>query len=131
MVDPADPTRRRTVQANAAHEGLLVAVVRQGQVVYRSPALGQIRERPREQLAALHPGIKRFLTPHEYPAALEKGLRDLKTRLVMRSRKAMVCHRGCCLGYEGSQVLYSQEVTSSSARRMWAVAAMATSFHLT
>jgi nicotinate phosphoribosyltransferase len=34
----------------------------------------------------LHPGIKRFVNPHQYAAGLELGLHDLKTQLVLKAR---------------------------------------------
>jgi len=90
IVDPGDPTRRKSIPADAAHEDLLVPVVRQGRPVYQSPAISDIRERASRQLAALHKGIKRFLNPHEYPTGLEQGLHDLKTKLVLQARNASV-----------------------------------------
>ena len=35
----------------------------------------------------LHPGIKRFDNPHQYPAGLESGLHELKTRLILAAKK--------------------------------------------
>jgi nicotinate phosphoribosyltransferase len=34
----------------------------------------------------LHPGIKRFANPHQYPVGLEASLHDVKTRLVLAAR---------------------------------------------
>jgi nicotinate phosphoribosyltransferase len=49
--------------------------------------LESIRARAQEQLAMLHPGIKRFAHPHQYPAGLELGLHELKTRLILQARR--------------------------------------------
>ena len=86
MVDPMDATRRKKFPADAAFEDLLVPVVRDGDFVYEAPPLEAIRARTREQLAGFHDGVKRFLNPHQYPVGLEKGLFDLKTRLIMKAR---------------------------------------------
>ncbi len=86
IVDPLDMTRRRRLPADARGEDLLVPVLRRGQVVYERPGLEQIRRRTQDQLARLHPGIKRFLFPHQYPVGLERGLFDLRTRLVLEAR---------------------------------------------
>jgi nicotinate phosphoribosyltransferase len=34
----------------------------------------------------LHPGIKRFENPHQYPAGLELTLHEFKTRLILRAK---------------------------------------------
>ena len=86
VVDPLDATRRKHFPPDAAHEDLLVPVFRRGQVVYAPPSLEQSRERVREQLGMLHPGITRFMNPHQYPAGLELGLHEFKTQLVLKAR---------------------------------------------
>ena len=86
IVDPADATRRKHFTANAQTEDLLAPVLKQGNLVAELPALEAIRDRARQQLAMLHPGIKRFEYPHEYPAGLELRLHELKTRLILRAR---------------------------------------------
>lgn len=86
LVDPLDPTRRKHLSADTAFEDLLVPVFQRGQLVYQAPTLAQIRDRTGSQLALFHPGIKRFVNPHQYPVGLELGLHDLKTDLVLRAR---------------------------------------------
>lgn len=86
IVDPADSTRRKHFTANARTEDLLVPALKQGKLVAELPSLDAIRDRARRQLAMLHPGIKRFEYPHEYPAGLELRLHDLKTQLILRAR---------------------------------------------
>ncbi|MBN2023158.1 MAG: nicotinate phosphoribosyltransferase [Pirellulales bacterium] len=88
LVDPLDPTRRRTAKPDDPWEDLLVPVVRGGEVTYDSPPLAAIRDHARRQLALFHPGVLRFDHPHQYPVGLEKGLFDLKTDLVLRARGA-------------------------------------------
>jgi len=86
IVDPADPIRRKHFPAKATSEDLLVPVFRGGRLVYRPPALADVRARVQKQLASLHPGIKRTINPHQYPAGLELGLHDLRTQLVLEAR---------------------------------------------
>lgn len=87
IVDPQDPLRRKSVPADAPAEDLLVPVFRRGELVYREPELAAIRARTAAQLARLHPAIRRLLNPHTYPAGLERGLLDLKTRLIEETRR--------------------------------------------
>lgn len=87
IVDPVDPTRRKRIARGLGAEDLLVPVLRKGAPVWESPSLGAIRTRVQEQLAMLHPGIKRFENPHRYPAGLEAGLHRRKLQLVLRMRQ--------------------------------------------
>jgi nicotinate phosphoribosyltransferase len=86
VVDPLDPTRRKRIPAGTPGEDLLVPVVRAGRPVYEPPPLEATRERARGQIARLHPGIKRFVNPHQYPVGLALELHELKTRLVLQAR---------------------------------------------
>ncbi len=86
IIDPTDPTRRRHIEPHATHEDLLVPIVRQGRCVYTSPSLEAIRTRARQQIESLHPTIRRFLNPHEYPVGLEPRLHDLRMQLIMQAR---------------------------------------------
>ena len=86
IVDPADLTRRKEIPAGMASEDLLVPVFRGGRRVYDPPPLAEVRRRGQQQLQSFHPGIKRFVNPHQYPVGLELGLFDLKTRLILEAR---------------------------------------------
>jgi nicotinate phosphoribosyltransferase len=86
IVDPLDATRRKHFPPGTASEDLLVPVLRGGRLVYQRPTLKEIRSRAQQQLAMLSPGIKRSVNPHQYPAGLEIGLHDLKTRLILDAR---------------------------------------------
>ncbi len=86
MVDPLDHTRRRNFSAEAEHTDLLVPVFRGGVRVAPEETLDTLRARARTQLDALHPSIRRYTFPHEYPVGLEQGLFDLRTRLILRAR---------------------------------------------
>jgi nicotinate phosphoribosyltransferase len=86
IVDPLDSTRRKHFGAESPGEDLLVPVFRRGRLVYQPPALTEVRERVRQQLALFHPGIKRTVNPHQYPVGLELSLHELKTKLVLQAR---------------------------------------------
>jgi nicotinate phosphoribosyltransferase len=90
IVDPLDATRRKHIPPEAKWEDLLTPVIRHGQPVREQPSLEVIRERVQRQLGKLHPGIKRFENPHQYPAGLELGLHELKTRLILAAKKEPV-----------------------------------------
>jgi nicotinate phosphoribosyltransferase len=86
IVDPLDSSRRKHLGSDAASEDLLVPVFRQGRLVYKSPPLKEIRQRARQQLGMLHPGILRSVNPHQYPAGLELTLHEVKNKLVLKAR---------------------------------------------
>jgi nicotinate phosphoribosyltransferase len=82
-----DNTRRKHFEPSAKWEDLLLPVFRRGKLVYEAPPLSEVRARVQTQLARLHPGIKRLVNPHEYPAGLELGLHELKTTLILQARE--------------------------------------------
>ncbi|GAA4399918.1 nicotinate phosphoribosyltransferase [Nibrella viscosa] len=86
MIDPLDFTRRRKFDAGQPYEDLLVPIFRQGKLVYQQPDIHQVRARVQQQLAGLHPGVKRFVNPHTYPVGLERQLHELKTALILKLR---------------------------------------------
>jgi nicotinate phosphoribosyltransferase len=86
IVDPADPSRRKTLPAQAERQDLLVPVLRGGELVAALPDLEEARQRTQTQLALFHPGIKRFVNPHAYPAGLELSLHQRKFRAILRQR---------------------------------------------
>ncbi len=87
IVDPSDPTRRKRIAAGMPFEDLLVPVFRGGQRVLDLPSLEDARARAKQQLALFHAGVKRFANPHQYPAGLELGLHEKKTRLILQARE--------------------------------------------
>ena len=86
IVDHNDITRRKKITADTRHIDLLVPVFRGGASVYEPLPLPQIREHAQAQQRQLHPAIKRFVNPHEYPVGLEEQLHDLKTALILAAR---------------------------------------------
>jgi nicotinate phosphoribosyltransferase len=86
LVDPADMTRRKPMPPDTPCTELLEPVFRGGRRVGELLSLEAARQRAREQLACLHPGIKRFVNPHLYPVGLERRLHERKTELVLEAR---------------------------------------------
>ncbi len=86
IVDPVDATRRKLLPCDIEHEDLLLPVFRGGGRVYDLPAIDDSRNRAARQLSGFHPGVKRFVNPHEYPTGLEQGLFEYKTGLVLAAR---------------------------------------------
>jgi nicotinate phosphoribosyltransferase len=86
IVDPLDATRRKHFPPEAQSEDLLIPVLRSGELVSHQPHLEGIRTRAQQQLAMLNPAIKRFDNPHQYPAGLELGLHEMKTKLILQAR---------------------------------------------
>ncbi|RPH71992.1 MAG: nicotinate phosphoribosyltransferase [Myxococcaceae bacterium] len=87
MVDPLDPTRRRTLPDDCTFTELLVPVARKGRRTSGPESLDAIRARVREQLGLFHSGVKRFLNPHRYPVGLEQRLYDRRTELILAARR--------------------------------------------
>ncbi|MEI6226670.1 MAG: nicotinate phosphoribosyltransferase [Deltaproteobacteria bacterium] len=88
MVDPLDFTRRRTIPEGTPFEDLLVPVLREGRPVWTAPPLAEVRARAAAQLGQLHAGVKRIVHPHAFPVGLERGLYDLRTRLILEARES-------------------------------------------
>lgn len=86
LVDPGDATRRKIIPVDAAHEDLLVPIFRDGKLVYQPPPLESVRARVAAQLDALHPSIRRFDKPHEYPVGLEPNLHAFRAALISKAR---------------------------------------------
>lgn len=88
MIDPLDPTRRRSLEPSLASEELLVPIFRGGRRVYEVPPLEETRARAAAELASFHAGIRRFVNPHRFPVGLERSLHEQKTRLILEARGA-------------------------------------------
>jgi len=87
IVDPQDPTRRKTLGENLRSEDLLQPIFRNAECVYDSPSIHDSRDRTAQQLAQFHEGIKRFVNPHTYPVGLESALHEQRTALILAARK--------------------------------------------
>ncbi len=88
LFDPNDQTKRKKIcEKDCRWEDLLVPVYKNGQMVYNSPSLSEIRQFAEDNLKQLHPGIKRLINPHVYVVGLESRLNDKRLRLILEQRK--------------------------------------------
>ena len=83
IVDPTDHFRRRSIPEALAGRDLLEPVLRGGVRCTPAPPLAESRHRALQEAERLHPGVKRFVNPHRYPAGLERGLFELRVRLAL------------------------------------------------
>jgi len=90
IVDAKDPTRRKKIASQALATDLLTPAFRGGDVVAEAETLEVIRGRVRENLERLHPTIRRFMNPHEYPVGLEIGLHELRDEMVRQARQVQL-----------------------------------------
>jgi nicotinate phosphoribosyltransferase len=81
-IDP-HPT---TTEPTATHEGLVIPIMRNGQLTYTAPSPAEARARTLAQLQTFHPTILRLTNPHRYPVGLEPRLAHLRTTLVLAAR---------------------------------------------
>ncbi|MCS6969176.1 MAG: nicotinate phosphoribosyltransferase [Cytophagales bacterium] len=86
IIDPLDPTRRKIVDTSTPSQLLLQPIFKQGIKCYQSPDIQTIRAYAQKQIKTLHPTIRRFTNPHQYPVGLEKSLYELKTQLILKLR---------------------------------------------
>lgn len=86
IIDPADPLRRKDLRGAAESFDLLVPIYRTGTRVYEVPSLEESRARVAQELARLHPGIKRLQNPHLYPAGLDRRLYELRAASIAAKR---------------------------------------------
>jgi nicotinate phosphoribosyltransferase len=86
IVSPVDPLRRKKIPRDTPFEEVLPPVFRDGICVYASPSIEKSKERLKEQLSKIHPGIKRFENPHEYPVGLSLELQQLRQKLIFEHR---------------------------------------------
>ena len=88
IVDAQDPTRRQNLSASERFQDLLIPVVRNGTLSTPFEDFTSIRQRRQENLQALHPSIRRFVHPHEFPVGLDIGLHELRDAMIHQARKA-------------------------------------------
>lgn len=93
IVDFKDLHRRKKLPSDATSRDMLVPVVRRGEIVFERESLDTIRQRVQSELARLHPTIRRFLNPHEYPVGLDVGLFERREKLIAQLRHDLTAAR--------------------------------------
>ena len=86
LIDPMDATRRKSITADTTYSDLLIPIFKQGELVYSSPDVHEVRAKVREEMQMLDKTVKRFVNPHSYVVGLEKSLHHLKTDLILKLR---------------------------------------------
>lgn len=86
IIDPIDPTKRRTISTAAPHRDLLTPIFRLGNLLYRRPSLKSSQEKTHQELLQFHESIRRLLNPHAYPVGLEEKLYHLKLKLILKTK---------------------------------------------
>ncbi len=81
LVEVGDPAHEEEA-AGVAFRELLVPIVRNGQAVAPREPLEDARNRCGAALSALDPAVKRFLNPQRYLVGMEKGLAEVREKLV-------------------------------------------------
>lgn len=85
LFDPVNTWKHKTVE-NYRLECLHIPVFLDGECVYQSPSVHEIRDYCREQLALLWDEVKRFDNPHRYYVDLSDNLWTLKQEM-LRGRR--------------------------------------------
>ncbi|PSL07600.1 nicotinate phosphoribosyltransferase [Cecembia rubra] len=87
IIDPVDPTKRKKINTiGLDEEFLLKPIFINGQKVYESPDIHQIKKNSERNLALFDKAHKRFVNPHIYPVGLEEKLYELRTQLVFKMK---------------------------------------------
>lgn len=81
IFDPQFVWKRKTLQ-NFEAQNLRMQVFDKGKLVYKLPAIGEIRDYCLSQVGTLWDEILRFENPHEYYVDLSKELWEMKTQLI-------------------------------------------------
>ena len=81
---PTDQTKYRTLDLSQISkiEKLLESIMKDGEIVYNSPSLEEIRETRRKDIESLYPGVTRLMNPHHYHVSLTQKLWLLKQNLI-------------------------------------------------
>ena len=86
LFDPVQVWKTKTVTNFTAKE-LLVPIFKDGECVYESPSIHEIRDYCKAQIMTLWDEVKRFENPHRYYVDLSRKLWDIKQELLMNRGK--------------------------------------------
>lgn len=86
IVDPVDPTRRRTLGDVDETQDLLQPVFRGGRQIAELPDIHAARDRAARELSRFHAGVRRFVHPHAFPVGIESGLAERRLDLMLQAR---------------------------------------------
>ena len=86
LFDPVQVWKTKTVTNFTAKE-LLIPIFKNGECVYESTSLHEIRDYCKAQIMTLWDEVKRFENPHKYYVDLSRKLWDIKQSLLMNRGK--------------------------------------------
>ncbi len=86
LFDPTYTWKRKTITDYTAVE-LLKPIFINGELVYESPSLSEMRDYCRDQVSTLWDEVRRFENPHRYYVDLSQKLWDLKQELLSNGGK--------------------------------------------
>ncbi len=86
LFDPVETWKTKTVE-NYTVRDLLVPIFKDGECVYTSPRIGEIRDYCKDQIDKLWDEVKRFENPHRYYVDLSHKLWDIKHQLLINGGK--------------------------------------------
>lgn len=87
VLSPFEDWQAKKIPQTAQAIDLLEPIFRNGELVYSLPSLAEAQKLATAQLQALHPGVKRLLNPHSYPAGLSPQLHELRRQLMAEMLK--------------------------------------------
>ncbi len=82
LFDPIETWKKKTVTDYTLRE-LQVPIFKNGECVYKTPHISEIRDYCREQVATLWDEVKRFENPHRYYVDLSDKLWNIKRNLLI------------------------------------------------
>ena len=86
LFDPVQVWKTKTVTNFTAKE-LLVPIFKDGECVYNSPSIHEIKDYCKAQIMTLWDEVKRFENPHKYYVDLSRKLWNIKQELLMNRGK--------------------------------------------
>ena len=86
LFDPVQVWKTKVVSNFTAKE-LLIPIFKNGECVYESPSIHEIRDYCKSQIMTLWDEVKRFENPHKYYVDLSRKLWDIKQELLMNRGK--------------------------------------------
>ena len=87
IFDPVETWKTKTFTNYTLRE-LLVPIFKDGECVYKSPSITEIRDFCMSEVAGLWDEVKRFENPHKYYVDLSRKLWDVKHSLLVKSKKS-------------------------------------------
>ena len=86
LFDPVQVWKTKTVTSFTCRE-LLVPIFKDGECVYESPSIHEIRDYCKREIMTLWDEVKRFENPHKYYVDLSRKLWNIKQELLMNRGK--------------------------------------------